>query len=234
MHERHGIEVFMKAHKRILLLLMSAMLVFQPGLKVLATEADKTQESEKLTEKEQSKEEENDESETSGEDEESTEDEKAIEEKESEEDEEQAESDESQEDSETSEEDEELKAYVKEAQESLKEITDQNIVMALVYLCDTYKVKDAPGVDASTCVKVPTGTTVQITGAEVDEEWNVWYQVTLAYEDKAYRGYIDRSIFRKECKLCGCGSVPGLLSGEADKAKAGTSKLDFCKAKYRA
>lgn len=61
----------------------------------------------------------------------------------------------------------ELEAFLSEAREALEEITDQNVIMALVYLCDTYKVRTAPGKTGEVCVQVPTGTTVEITGVEI-------------------------------------------------------------------
>lgn len=91
------------------------------------------------------------------------------------------------------EEDEELTAFINEAKAELKAITDQEVVMALVYLCDSYSVRSAPGENEEICVKVPTGTTVQITGVELDDEWNIWYKVSLSYNDQTYTGYVDRS-----------------------------------------
>ena len=90
-------------------------------------------------------------------------------------------------------EDEELIAYINEAKEELKKVTNQEIIMALVYLCDSYPVKKTPGENGEFCVRVPTGTTVQITGVDLDEEWNIWYKVSLSHNDHAYTGYIDRS-----------------------------------------
>jgi len=92
---------------------------------------------------------------------------------------------------ETDEEDAELEAFLDEAEKALKEITDQDVIMALVYLCDTYKVRKTPG--GEVCVQIPTGTTVQIEGVAFDEEWNVCYLTQFSYNDKIYTGYIDRS-----------------------------------------
>ena len=92
-----------------------------------------------------------------------------------------------------SEEDLELKAYIEEAATAQKEVVEQDVVMALVYLCDLYDVKAAPGIEAETCIQVPTGTTVQIIGMEVDEVYNVWYQVEILSGESAVIGYIDRT-----------------------------------------
>lgn len=145
----------MKTHKRFLLLLLCAILVFQPCFAVFATESGDVGKAGQQAEEEQ------------------------IETEEAED--------------ETEDEDAELKAYIREAQEELQEITDQNIIMALVYLCDTYKVRETPSDDSGVSVSVPSGTTVQIIGMDVDEEWNVWYQVSLGQNDQVYCGYIERS-----------------------------------------
>ena len=94
---------------------------------------------------------------------------------------------------EESEEDLELKAYIEEAAAALKEVTEQDVVMALIYLSDLYDIKKAPGIDKETCMQVPSGTTVQITGMEVDEEYNVWYQVEVLNGEDTITGYVDRN-----------------------------------------
>ena len=94
---------------------------------------------------------------------------------------------------ESEDEDAELREYLREAQEGLQEIADPNVIMALVYLCDTYPVRKTSGDDGEVCVDVPSGTTVQITGVDVDSDWNVWYQVSLGLNDRDYSGYSDRN-----------------------------------------
>lgn len=155
----------MKKHKRILTLMMSFILIFGAVLPVSATEPaeEEMQESEDTARPEEDVEDEED----LAEDFDDVQDEY--------------------------DEDEELTAYINEAKEELNGITDQEIVMALIYLCDSYSVRSAPGESEEICVKVPTGTTVQITGVEPDEEWNIWYKVSLSYNDRAYTGYVDRS-----------------------------------------
>ena len=153
----------MKKCKRVLILMMCSILLFQPALPVLATESAIEQEGEESKSGEEDLD-------TAGED-----------------------SSAEPEEQEWDEEDAEIAAFINEAKDELKKVTDQEVVMALVYLCDTYKVRETPGESGKLIVQVPTGTTVQIIGTALDEEWNVWYQVTLSYNDQEYAGYIDRS-----------------------------------------
>ena len=142
----------MRIQKRLLLIMISAMLILQPGLSAFATESDDLGGDDRQIEEDQSETEENQEDE-----------------------------------------DAELREYLREAQEGLQEIADPNVIMALVYLCDTYPVRKTSGDDGEVCVDVPSGTTVQITGVDVDSDWNVWYQVSLGQNDRVYSGYIDRN-----------------------------------------
>ena len=90
---------------------------------------------------------------------------------------------------------EEIPAQIEEletAQESLLEITEQKSVLALVYLCDKYEVKDSPSKDGSTVVSVVSGQSVQIEGVDLDEEGNVWYKVSFYQQDESYTGYIEK------------------------------------------
>ncbi len=177
----------MKTRKRIFMMIMSSLLFLHPVLGVSAAEADIKPEAEqeegeapeeepgenKEDENSEEKPEENEEDENSEEEEESGKNEEGTEEE--------------------SDEDAELEAFLNEAEEALKKITDQDVIMALVYLCDTYKVRETPGGEGEVCVQVPTGTTVQIIGVALDEEWNIYYLTQLSYNDKVYTGYIDRS-----------------------------------------
>ena len=78
------------------------------------------------------------------------------------------------------------------AQENLQEITEQKSILALVYLCDKYEVKDSPSKNGGTVVSVVSGQSVQIEGVNLDEEGNVWYKVSLYQQDKEYMGYIEK------------------------------------------
>ena len=78
------------------------------------------------------------------------------------------------------------------AQEDLQGITKQKSVLAVVYLCDKYAVKDKPSKDGSTVVTVVSGQSVQIVGVDLDDEGNVWYKVSFYEQDKNYTGYIEK------------------------------------------
>ena len=103
------------------------------------------------------------------------------------------ETDESKESPETAE--REIPAQIEEletAQEDLQGITEQKSILALVYLCDKYEVKDAPSKDGAAVVSVVSGQSVQIESVDLDEEGNVWYKVSLYRQDKNYSGYIEK------------------------------------------
>ena len=87
-------------------------------------------------------------------------------------------------------EDLEFEEYLEMARTELKEITDQDVVMALVYLCDSYQVRKTADAEGEVCVSIPTGTTVEITGMDVDADWQLWFQVSLSWKDTSYTGYI--------------------------------------------
>ncbi len=89
--------------------------------------------------------------------------------------------------------DEELLAYIKEAQSEFLAIAGQENLMALVYLCDSYQVKGQPDASAETIVSVPSGTTVFLKGAELDADYNLWFQTAVEYNGSSYTGYIDRN-----------------------------------------
>ena len=78
------------------------------------------------------------------------------------------------------------------AQEDLGDITEQKSILALVYLCDKYGVKESPSIDSSTVVSVVCGQSVQILGVDLDDEGSVWYKVSLYQQDKNYQGYIEK------------------------------------------
>ena len=163
----------MKKYNRIWMIIMSMLLLFCQPLTVSATEPSAEQESE--TEEDEGDLQDEEESGSPEADGQEGED---------------ADEDEVEEDPE---EYAELEAVINEAKESLKAVTSQETVMALVFLCDTYGVRETPGEDGKVSVRVPTGTTVQIDGFELDEEWNIWYHVSLTYNDRNYSGYIDRN-----------------------------------------
>ena len=87
-------------------------------------------------------------------------------------------------------EDLEFEEYLEMARTELKEITAQDVVMALVYLCDSYQVRKTADAEGEVCVSIPTGTTVEITGMDVDADLQLWFQVSLSWKDTSYTGYI--------------------------------------------
>ncbi len=88
---------------------------------------------------------------------------------------------------------EQVQAFVKDAKETLKGIVASEIVMALVYLCDSYDVKERPDYGAQTVAALRSGHTVFIKDVEVNAKTGtVWYQVSFVIEEKEYSGYISR------------------------------------------
>lgn len=87
-------------------------------------------------------------------------------------------------------EDLELEEYLEMARTELKEITDQDVVMALVYLCDSYQVRKTADAEGEVCVSIPTGTTVEIIGMDLDADWQLWFRVSFSWKDTSYTGYI--------------------------------------------
>ena len=77
------------------------------------------------------------------------------------------------------------------AQEELQEITEEKSILALVYLCDKYEIKDSPSQDGHGVVSVKSGQTVQIENVDMDEEGGIWYKVSLYQNEKSYTGYIE-------------------------------------------
>ena len=77
------------------------------------------------------------------------------------------------------------------AQEELQAITEHKSILALVYLCDKYEIKDSPSQDGHGVVFVTSGQTVQIENVDMDEDGGVWYKVSLYQEEKSYTGFIE-------------------------------------------
>ena len=89
-------------------------------------------------------------------------------------------------------EDEESREYIKEAQKALDGIAAQEPLMALVYLCESYSLKESSDPQSGNIAKIPSGTTVFIKGMGVDEDFNLWYQVEAELSGRTYTGYIQR------------------------------------------
>ena len=66
--------------------------------------------------------------------------------------------------------DEEDLAWIAEAGQALRQIVEDREVMALVYLCDEYKLHSDASEDSAAVVTVPSGQMVEILAVTVDED----------------------------------------------------------------
>ena len=92
--------------------------------------------------------------------------------------------------------DEDTAEWIGTAGEELTAIAQEREIMALVYLSDEYPVREQPFYESQAVVHVPSGQMANILDiyAALDEEENpeVWYYVSLLYNDVEYTGYIPR------------------------------------------
>ena len=87
-----------------------------------------------------------------------------------------------------------LEALTTDAESSLTELLKDEYVMALVYLCNNYAVKESPSFLSETVTNLASGYTVLITGVAVDTESNtIWYQVSFSVNGVEYTGYIEKN-----------------------------------------
>ena len=100
---------------------------------------------------------------------------------------------ESQQDADEDEADLEFEEYIKEAQDALSEIAGQDPLMALIYLCDYYGLKKEPDINSEDLVWIPSGTTVLINGVALDQDYTIWYRVSVEHNGDSYTGYVDRN-----------------------------------------
>ena len=100
---------------------------------------------------------------------------------------------ESQQTTEDDEEDLEFEEYIKEAQNALSEIAQQDPLMALIYLCDYYGLKKEADINSEDLVWIPSGTTVLINGVALDQDYTIWYRVSVEHNGESYTGYVDRN-----------------------------------------
>ncbi len=89
---------------------------------------------------------------------------------------------------------EETAAYVEEARAALKEITDEKVIMALVYLSDEYPIRLEPFYDSAVVQVVRSGQQVQIKDVHLDDNLEVWSYVTLYYGEQELAGFIPRNM----------------------------------------
>lgn len=87
---------------------------------------------------------------------------------------------------------EEEEAYLSEAREALQTLLQEHTVMALVYLADSYVVRNAPSPEGEAVVTVPSGQQVLIRDVVLTEEYEPWVQVQLYSQETEYTGYVER------------------------------------------
>ena len=78
------------------------------------------------------------------------------------------------------------------ARSSLQNILKTKSILAVIYLCDKYEVKESASADSAVVDVVVCGQSVQITDVGLDEEGLVWYQVLFYQNGAAYTGYVER------------------------------------------
>lgn len=88
--------------------------------------------------------------------------------------------------------DEEDLAWIAEAGQVLRQIVEDREVMALVYLCDEYKLHSDASEDSAAVVTVPSGQMVEILDVTVDEDGQVWEKVSTDMSGTDYIGYVRR------------------------------------------
>ncbi|MDE7019151.1 MAG: Ig-like domain-containing protein, partial [Lachnospiraceae bacterium] len=81
---------------------------------------------------------------------------------------------------------------LEEAKNGLQGILQRKNILALVYLCDKYEVKQEPSYDSGTIHTVVCGQSVQIIDVEPNAYGSVWYQVLFYRNETAYKGYIEK------------------------------------------
>ncbi len=80
-----------------------------------------------------------------------------------------------------------------EAQEELNEITEDQAILATVYLCDNYVVKSDADSSSNDVISISSGQSVQIVGVKLDNEGKLWYKVFFYVDTVAYKGYIEEA-----------------------------------------
>lgn len=153
--------------------------------------------------------------------------------------------------------DEESAQIIEEAGEKLTELAAERDIMALVYLQDTYDVKETPDEKGKTAVTVLSGQLVNLLDVYVDENYEVWEYVSLEYNGQTFYGYVKRAnlalfgqpfsgmgrnLRHESCcgclyycgkrNLCGCRAVSGKLSPGTECFETAASQLDFCQNEY--
>lgn len=86
--------------------------------------------------------------------------------------------------------------WIDTAGEELTSIAQEREIMALIYLSDEYPVRVYPSYDSQAAVNVLSGQLVNIQDVYVtldeDETPEIWYYVSLLYDNAEYTGYVPR------------------------------------------
>lgn len=94
----------------------------------------------------------------------------------------------------------EMAGYIDEVvsgeREKLRKISEEQPILALVYLSDEIEVRAEASDDSEPIITVPSGQTVFIEDADIEildeyySEWKLWLYVSFYYNNKEYRGYL--------------------------------------------
>ena len=89
---------------------------------------------------------------------------------------------------------------VEEAKADLQKYLEEKEIFAIVYMTDSYNVKETADLDSDSVIAIPSARTVQILGVEVSweysEQWEeylpiVWYETRFYEGEQLYSGYIE-------------------------------------------
>lgn len=86
--------------------------------------------------------------------------------------------------------------WIAKAREALQPIVQERDIMALVYLCDTYEVRESAAADSAVIATAYSGQTVNILDVELAEDEGglaAWAWVSFYEGDSERQGYIERS-----------------------------------------
>ncbi len=78
------------------------------------------------------------------------------------------------------------------AKEAFSAIIQERSVTALVYLCDTYEIREQADSQSPVLYTVMSGQSVQLLEVEEDGEQNVWFKVLYGSDNEQIEGYIRR------------------------------------------
>ncbi len=89
-----------------------------------------------------------------------------------------------------------MSEVVSEERGKLRAISDEQQILALIYLTDEIEVRAEASDDSETVVTIFSGQTVFIEDAEIEpldeyyNMWELWLYVSLCYNNEEYRGYV--------------------------------------------